>query len=96
MFENVFIALGLFALLMMLAATMLNLEADTQAVFSLLSMVLWWIWAVQSQAVTTIAPDGTTIEESYTSLLLIGLVCGGIMALSFAMQALELFEQRGV
>lgn len=93
MLQGLYIALGAAALVLLLAATMLDVDPDTRAVFRLLSMILWWVWAIQSTEVTQVGPNGT-VTESYPSLLIIGLVMGALMALAFSMQALDLFEER--
>lgn len=92
MLQGLFIALGGAAFVLMLAATLLEVTADTRLVFRLLSMVLWWIWAIQASQVTQVGPNGT-VTESYPSLTVVGLVLGSLMALAFGMQALDLFEE---
>jgi len=91
MLQGVFLALGAGAFVLMLAATLLNLQSDAQLVFGLTSMLLWWLWAIQATEVTSVGPNGA-VTESYTSLLFVGLVLGGVMALSNVMRLLDLFE----
>lgn len=92
MLQGVFLALGAAAFILMISTAFLDLADDTRIIFSVLSMVLWFVWSIQATEVTKVGPNGT-VTESYTSLLLIGLVLGGIMALSFVMQAINLFEK---
>jgi len=91
MLMSVFIALGGLAAVLMVASINAQIDSETQIAFRLLSMIMWFVWAVQAAEVTRVA-GSTTVTESYTSLLIIGVVLGGIMALSVVLESFALFE----
>lgn len=92
MFLNLFIALGAAAFILMMASSRNGLDNDTRLVFTLFSFVLWMVWAFQAPSVRHVA-DGQTFTTGYTSLLVIGILFAALMALSFVMQAFDLFER---
>lgn len=91
MLVEIFVALGAAALLLTLLVTLADVDNDTRIVFTLFSMVLWSVWAFNATSVRDVS-NGEVVTAGYTSLLVIGFLFAILMAVSFLMQALDLYE----
>lgn len=93
MLSEIFIALGGMAFLLTIGVVVLSMDEESKVVLTMFSFILWAVWAFQAPSVRHVAADGSTITQGYTSLLIIGILFALLMAVSFIMQALAMYER---
>lgn len=92
MFEHTFIGLGFMALAVTVMSALPLFDKTSKVIWSLMGMLLWGVWALQSSAVEAVS-GGVTIESEYNSLLLVGGVFAALMLLSTMLRMFELYKE---
>lgn len=91
MFQVTFIAVGFMALATSVLATLERFDKASKLVWSLMGMILWGVWALQSPNVEA-ATGGSVVAAEYQSLLVVGGLFASLMFLTAIMRIFELFK----
>lgn len=92
MFEHTFITIGLMALFLTVFSTLPSFDTVSKLIWSLMGMLFWVVWALQAESVQ-VMDGGTTVTESYQSLMVLGVIFAAVMLLSGVMRLFELYKE---
>lgn len=92
MFQTTFIGLGFMALVVTILASLEIFDAESKVVWSMMGMILWGAWALQTPSIEVLE-GGVVVEESYRSLLVVGGLFASLMTLSTVMRIVELLKE---